>query len=176
MIRTPESLIVSRRQAAREASSAKLVSQFLTELDGFAQNNGGVLVLLAMGAVLRAYDTKLSRVVAVKVMAPELAANPTAVKRFQREASAAAQVHHDHVVTIHAVEESHRPPYLVMQFVMLVFIVFSIIPALLRPFDPKRITYQWAMKSWARLALFLFRVKVTVRGSSFTCPRQLSGM
>ena len=70
-----------------------------------------------MGAVLRAFDTKLSRVVAVKVMAPELAANPTAVKRFQREASAAAQVHHDHVVTIHAVEESHRPPYLVMQFI-----------------------------------------------------------
>jgi serine/threonine protein kinase/regulation of enolase protein 1 (concanavalin A-like superfamily) len=70
-----------------------------------------------MGAVLRAFDTKLSRVVAVKVMAPELAANPMAVKRFQREASAAAQVHHDHVVTIHAVDESHRPPYLVMQFI-----------------------------------------------------------
>ena len=34
-----------KRQAAREATSAKLVSQFLTELDGFAQNNGGVLVL-----------------------------------------------------------------------------------------------------------------------------------
>ncbi len=70
-----------------------------------------------MGAVLRAFDTKLSRVVAVKVMAPELAANPMAVKRFQREATAAASVHHDHVVTIHAVEETHRPPYLVMQFI-----------------------------------------------------------
>jgi hypothetical protein len=70
-----------------------------------------------MGAVLRAFDTKLSRVVAVKVMAPELAANPTAVKRFQREATAAAAVHHDHVVTIHSVEPAHKPPYLVMQFV-----------------------------------------------------------
>ena len=70
-----------------------------------------------MGAVLRAFDTKLSRVVAVKVMAPELAANPTAVKRFLREAKAAAAVHHDHVVTIHAIEEMHRPPYLVMQFI-----------------------------------------------------------
>lgn len=37
--------IGARRQAAREASSAKLVSQFLTELDGFAQANQGVLVL-----------------------------------------------------------------------------------------------------------------------------------
>lgn len=34
-----------KRQHAREATSAKLVSQFLTELDGFAQNNGQVLVL-----------------------------------------------------------------------------------------------------------------------------------
>ncbi len=34
-----------KRQHSREASSAKLVSQFLTELDGFAQNNGGVLIL-----------------------------------------------------------------------------------------------------------------------------------
>jgi serine/threonine protein kinase len=70
-----------------------------------------------MGAVLRAFDTKLSRVVAVKVMAPELAASPMAVKRFLREARNAASVHHDHVVTIHAIVDDHRPPYLVMQFV-----------------------------------------------------------
>jgi formylglycine-generating enzyme required for sulfatase activity/serine/threonine protein kinase len=70
-----------------------------------------------MGVVLRAMDTKLSRIVAVKVMAPELAANPTAVKRFLREASTAAAVHHDHVVTIHAVGDHHRPPYIVMQFI-----------------------------------------------------------
>lgn len=70
-----------------------------------------------MGAVLRAFETKLSRIVAVKVMAPELAANREAVKRFQREAQSAAAVHHDHVVTIHAVDESHRPPFIVMQFI-----------------------------------------------------------
>jgi Tol biopolymer transport system component len=70
-----------------------------------------------MGTVLRAFDTKLSRVVAVKVIAPELAANAEAVKRFLREAQAAAAVVHDHVVTIHAVDESHQPPFLVMQFI-----------------------------------------------------------
>jgi serine/threonine protein kinase len=70
-----------------------------------------------MGAVLRALDLKLNRVVAVKVMAPELAANPSAVQRFLREARTAAAVHHEHVVTIHSVEESHRPPYLVMQYI-----------------------------------------------------------
>lgn len=70
-----------------------------------------------MGLVLRAYDTKLNRVVAIKVMAPELAANPMAVKRFLREARAAAAVSHDHVVTIHAIEENSRPPFIVMEFI-----------------------------------------------------------
>ncbi|MCH5377106.1 MAG: serine/threonine protein kinase, partial [Planctomycetes bacterium] len=70
-----------------------------------------------MGLVLRAHDTKLERIVAIKVMAPELAANPMAVKRFLREARAAAAVSHDHVVTIHAIEENNRPPFIVMEFV-----------------------------------------------------------
>lgn len=39
--------IGGKRQHSREATSAKLVSQFLTELDGFAQNNEGVLILAA---------------------------------------------------------------------------------------------------------------------------------
>lgn len=70
-----------------------------------------------MGTVLRAFDTKLSRVVAVKVMAPELAASPTAVRRFLREATSAAAVVHDHIVTIYAVDDSHRPPFLVMEYI-----------------------------------------------------------
>lgn len=69
------------------------------------------------GIVLRAFDEKLHRVVAIKVMAAELAASSTARKRFIREARAAAAVAHEHVVTIHAVEEQHQPPYLVMQFI-----------------------------------------------------------
>src|SRR5262245_16346083 len=67
-----------------------------------------------MGVVLKAHDPKLNRVVAIKVLAPELAANPTARKRFLREAQAAAAVVHQHVVTIHAVDDD-RLPYLVME-------------------------------------------------------------
>ena len=70
-----------------------------------------------MGLVLRAYDTKLNRVVAIKAMAPELAANAMAVKRFLREARAAAAVSHDHVVTIHAIDEENKPPFIVMEYV-----------------------------------------------------------
>src|SRR5439155_23413203 len=49
--------------------------------------------------------------------APTLAANAKAVKRFLGEATTGAAVHHDHVVTIHAVDDSHQPPYLVMEFI-----------------------------------------------------------
>ncbi len=75
-----------------------------------------------MGIVLKGHDTKLNRIVAVKILAPELASNATARTRFSKEAQAAAAVSHDHVVTIHAVEEcSHQGGknlrYLVMEYV-----------------------------------------------------------
>src|ERR1051326_3211064 len=70
-----------------------------------------------MGLVLRAFDARLERNVAIKVMAPNLAANATARKRFVREAQAGAAVNHKNVVTIHAVAAEHSPPYLVMELV-----------------------------------------------------------
>ena len=70
-----------------------------------------------MGIVLKAHDTKLNRIVAIKVLAPHLSRNAAATKRFLREAQAAAAVSHERVVTIFAVEESSLPPYLVMEFI-----------------------------------------------------------
>src|SRR5262249_49101273 len=71
----------------------------------------------AMGIVLRGFDAKLHRVVAIKVLAPHLASNGTARQRFVREARATAAVNHDNVIAIHAVEEEGPVPYLVMHFV-----------------------------------------------------------
>ena len=70
-----------------------------------------------MGVVLCGHDTRLNRVVAIKVLAPQLASNPTAHRRFLREAQAAAAVSHPHVVTIHAVSEQNGTPYLVMEYI-----------------------------------------------------------
>jgi serine/threonine protein kinase/type II secretory pathway component GspD/PulD (secretin) len=70
-----------------------------------------------MGIVLKALDPALHRVVAIKVLAPQLAVSASARKRFTREARAAAAVCHEHVVTIHAVEEFKTLPYLVMHYV-----------------------------------------------------------
>src|SRR5690349_21262489 len=66
-----------------------------------------------MGLVLKAFDEKLHRIVAIKVLAPQLATSATARQRFVREAQAAAAVSHDHVVAIYAVEQDSSVPYLV---------------------------------------------------------------
>ncbi len=70
-----------------------------------------------MGIVLRGHDPRLKRTVAIKLLSPELSANPMSVRRFLREAQAAAAVSHDHVVTIYAIDEHSRPPLLVMEYV-----------------------------------------------------------
>jgi serine/threonine protein kinase len=77
----------------------------------------GVIGRGGMGVVLKARDPRLRRTVAVKVLAPDRAANSVARKRFPREARAAAAVVHPHVVTIHHVDQEQDLPYLVMEFV-----------------------------------------------------------
>src|SRR5205823_13120981 len=67
--------------------------------------------------VVRAYDDKLHRVVAIKVLASPLATSSAGRQRFVREARAAAAVTQDNVIDIHAVEDAGPMPYLVMQFI-----------------------------------------------------------
>ncbi len=70
-----------------------------------------------MGVVLKARDTSLQRVVAIKLLASQWAASGTARKRFVREAQAAAAIRDEHVVNIHAVQASGPVPYLVMEYI-----------------------------------------------------------
>jgi eukaryotic-like serine/threonine-protein kinase len=70
----------------------------------------------AFGIVLKAFDEKLQRVDAIKVLAPEMAATSPARKRFLREARASARVRHDNVVSIYAVEDEPIP-YFVMEYI-----------------------------------------------------------
>ncbi len=77
----------------------------------------GIIGVGGMGVVLKAVDTALDRVVAIKVMAPHLASHATARKRFAREAKAAAAVLHPNVIPIHSVSSEDATPYLVMGYV-----------------------------------------------------------
>src|SRR5262245_7383656 len=68
-----------------------------------------------MGIVLRAFDEKLHRIVAIKVLAPDLAASDSDRQRFVREARAAAAITHENVIDIHSVEDAGPVPFIVMQ-------------------------------------------------------------
>lgn len=72
-----------------------------------------------MGAVFLAREPALRRLVAVKVLAPWLAADPRARSRFEREARAAAALSHPNVVRVYAVGQTRgqQLPYIIMQYV-----------------------------------------------------------
>ncbi len=69
-----------------------------------------------MGLVFEAVDEALKRRVALKIMAPKLAASSAARQRFLREARAVAALKHPNIVHIHQVGDDEGAPFFVMEF------------------------------------------------------------
>src|SRR5262245_50973618 len=68
-----------------------------------------------MGEVYRARDTRLDRVVAIKVLSSHLADAPDLQERFDREARAVAALNHPHICTLHDVGRQDGTAFLVME-------------------------------------------------------------
>jgi hypothetical protein len=70
-----------------------------------------------MGEVYKARDTRLDRIVAMKLLAPEWVADPERKRRFVQEAKAASTLNHPSIVTVHDIGSDGDFDYIVMEWV-----------------------------------------------------------
>src|SRR5690348_3890067 len=70
-----------------------------------------------MGEVYRARDTRLERLVAVKILPPHLSSDPVRKQRFEREAKTISSLNHPHICTLYDVGQQDGVDFIVMECV-----------------------------------------------------------
>jgi serine/threonine protein kinase len=108
------------RNGIIEAGSLKADGSSLGDLHGRRLAHFELLEPIGVGgmaAVLRARDTQLDRSVALKILPPDMAAEPENVRRFHQEARAAAKLDHENIARVFYCGEDQKLHFIAFEFV-----------------------------------------------------------
>jgi eukaryotic-like serine/threonine-protein kinase len=109
----------ARRSPSPAATYGPSTSAILLQIGTVLGSRYEILELLGeggMGAVYKAADREVDRIVALKVIRPEMASNPEILARFKQELLLSSQVTHRNVIRIYDLGEAHGLKFITMEF------------------------------------------------------------